>query len=184
MSFVTKFSGKGRQLRVAFHEGSDAISDKPGLMELLAEVAGTVLLLLNAAVGLAWLPFTRRKSYAANAKLQFQDRAPLALGSESQPHPVWVLLDTSFRYYDMSDSFCDMLGLQRADLIGRSAEDTTPAGFVDFASVRAEIRHYGKKTGFWVYLRRDGRYVLVRYLIRIRADHMADLYLEPLPVAS
>jgi PAS domain S-box-containing protein len=84
----------------------------------------------------------------------------------------------------MSESFCEMLGLQRADLIGRSAEDITPADFVDLAAVREEIRRCEKKIGFWIYIRRDGRYVLVRYSIRVRADRMADLYLEPFPMAS
>jgi PAS domain S-box-containing protein len=84
----------------------------------------------------------------------------------------------------MSASFCEMLGLARSELIGRSAEDITPADFVDFEAVRAEVRRFGKKSGFWVYLRRDGRYVLVRYSLHVRKDHMADLYVEPLPVAS
>jgi len=183
---VRKFRNKGTQFRAAFHEGSDAISQRPGLVGSIAEIAGTLLVLMNALVGLAWLPFSRRKSHPSPAglRLEFQDRASSAFGSEQQPSRVWVLLDTDFRYRDMSTSFCEMLDLRRADLIGRTAEDITPADFVDFESVRDEIRRFGRKTGFWIYLRRDARYVLVRYSIRVRADHMADLYLEPLPMAS
>ncbi len=173
----------------AFHEGSDAIGGNAGLPELLAEIAAILLMCLNAAVGLVSLlwPFSRKHPGRVSSdrkRLLPNDPMRSALTKEPQPHTVWVLLDSNFRYRDMSASFCELLALDRADLMGRSAEDFTPAGFVDLDAVRAEVRRFGGKTGFWVYLRRDGRFVLVRYSIRVRKDRMADLYLEPLPVAS
>ena len=173
---------------VAFHEGSDALGDKSGFTELLAEIAGILFMCLNAALGLVSLlwPFSRKHRRVSSDRMRLlpNDLMSSALTKEPQPHTVWVLLDSNFRYRDMSESFCELLALERPDLIGRSAEDFTPAGFVDLEAVRAEVRRFGVKTGFWVYLRRDGRFVLVRYSIRVRNDRMAELYLEPLPVAS
>ncbi len=189
MNVANKLRNKGMRFSVAFHEGSDALGDKPGFAELLAEIAGTLFMCLNAALGLVSLlwPFSRkhpRRTSSDRKRLLPSDRATSALDKEPQPHTAWVLLDSNFRYRDMSASFCELLALDRANLMGRSAEDFTPAGFVDLDAVRAEVRRFGVKTGFWVYQRPDGRFVLVRYSIRVRKDRMAELYLEPLPVAS
>jgi PAS domain-containing protein len=118
-------------------------------VEFLAEIAGTLLFFLNAPTGWAWLPFRRRTSYPATAdvKLDFGIEAVRPSGANRNHILCGFLLDTSFHYCDMSESFCEMLGLQRADLIGRSAEDITPADFVDLAAVREEIRRCGKKIG-------------------------------------
>jgi PAS domain S-box-containing protein len=188
MNVVNKIRNKGMRFSAAFHEGSDALGGDAGLPELLAEIAGILLMCLNAVLGLLSLlwPFSRKHPRRVSSdRMRLLPNDPMsALTDEPQPHTVWVLLDSNFRYRDMSASFCELLALNRADLIGRSAEDFTPAEFVDLEAVRAEVRMFGGKTGFWVYLRRDGRFVLVRYSIRVRKDSMAELYLEPLPVAS
>jgi hypothetical protein len=166
MNVVNKIRNKGMRFSAAFHEGSDALGGDAGLPELLAEIAGILLMCLNAVLGLLSLlwPFSRKHPRRVSSdRMRLLPNDPMsALTDEPQPHTVWVLLD----------------------LIGRSAEDFTPAEFVDLEAVRAEVRRFGGKTGFWVYLRRDGRFVLVRYSIRVRKDSMAELYLEPLPVAS
>lgn len=185
MNLARTFRNKGTQFSVAFREGSDEISDKPGAVEFLAEIAGTLLCFLNALMGWAWLPFRRRTSHPAIAdvKLDFGIEAVRPYGANRNHILCGFYWTRAFITVTCRSLFatCSVFSVR---ISSAEAEDITPADFVDLAAVREEIWRCGKKIGFWIYIRRDGRYVLVRYSIRVRADRMADLYLEPLPMAS
>ncbi len=170
----------------ALQEGADAVEEHGALTGFLADIIGLLMIGLNALLGLALLlwPFRSKNHNQQEGNPSTAGQRTGDFREPSDHDRLWVLLDSSFRYADMSPSFGQMLGFSRSELIGRTAEYVTPPDFVNFPKLREEIRSAGRKSGYWVYRRRDGRFVLVRYDLTMRSDGMADLYLEPLPVAS
>jgi hypothetical protein len=80
MNVVRKFKNKGTQFSVALHEGSGAVSDKPGFIEFLAEVAGSLLMSANALLGLAlsFFPSGGKNSRAVPGDLELERTIHLA----------------------------------------------------------------------------------------------------------
>jgi PAS domain S-box-containing protein len=158
------------QLRTMIRERADACTPNPFLKPLVY-LGGLGLLALDTLLSLATLPrpSTRREG---------RERR------EDSSYPIWVKLDSNFRYVDMSPEFCTLLAFSRSELIGRSAEYITPPDFTNIQAVRAEIRRNRKKKGFWIYRRSDGKLVLVQYAMRLHSDNMADLLIAPASLAS
>jgi PAS domain S-box-containing protein len=157
------------QFETIFREGADATAPHT-ILEFLASVVGVGLLSLNTLIALAMLPWSSQRREGHKRR-------------EGSSDPIWVKLDSDFRYVDMSPEFCEFLGFSRSQLIGRSAEYVTPDDFANIEVVRDEIRRGRRKKGFWIYRRSDGKLVLVQYEIRVRPDNMADLIIAPVDLS-
>jgi PAS domain S-box-containing protein len=158
-------------LRVKFgsvlREGADGTNPNP-VVELIIDVAGLLLLSLNALLSLVLLPWS-------NGRAKGQPGREL----QEPTKPIRVLLDSDFRYVDMDPEFCELLGLSKVELVGKNAEYVTPADFCNLLEFREQVRNLGEKDGFWLYRRGDGSLVLVHYSIAVRRDNMADLLVTP-----
>jgi PAS domain S-box-containing protein len=163
------FAQARTQFGTILREGSDATAPHP-ILEFLASVVGVGLLSLNTLIALAMLPWSSKRRKGNRRR-------------EGSSNPIWVKLDSDFRFVDMSPEFCKFLGFPRSQLIGRSAEYVTPDCFANIEVVRDQIRHDRKKKGFWICRRSDGKPVLVNYEIRVRPDNMADLIIDPVDLS-
>ena len=157
---------KGR-FGTVLREGADR-TNPPLVLEFVTDLLGLWMLALNALLSLVLLPWSSRRG---KGLLQQQRQA--------RTEPIRVLLDSKFRYADMDSEFCELLGLSKAELIGKDAEYVTPIDFCNISEFRKQVRLIGKKDGFWMYRRVDGNLVLVHYSIEIRRDNMADLLVTP-----
>jgi PAS domain S-box-containing protein len=165
--FFSRNSTRLRQeFATALREGGDSIVSNR-VVHFLADVVALVLLSLNTVLSVALLPWRPRRRKVT----------PPRRGSSD---PIWALLDLEFRYRDMSPRFCELLGFSRSELVGKSVEYVTPPDFTNIQAMKDEVRRRRKKNGFWLYRRRDGHLVLVRYAIVLRSDNMADLKIDPI----
>lgn len=124
------------------------------------------MLIMNTLGGIAILPWSHT--------IQKQKR---------QEHPsgmIWAMLDSNFRYVDMSPEFCTLLGFTRSQLIGRGLDSVTPEGFIDVQAFTDEIRRVRKRAGVWTYRRSDGTRVRALYRMEIGPNKMTDWVITPL----
>ena len=148
-------------------EGAERTNPNP-VVELITDVAGLLLLSLNALLSLVLLPWSHGR---ANKKPEREHQEPTK--------PIRVLLDSEFQYVDMDPEFCELLGRSKSELIGKDAEYVTPIDFCNIHEFRQQVRLRGKEDGYWLYRRKDGGLVLVDYSITVRPDNMVDLLVTP-----
>lgn len=97
------------------------------------------------------------------------------LDSDSSPafvvKPEFVtLVDTDRKFVEVSDSFCQLLGYRREELIGKPYDDVTAPNTNDIPTVFRLFMKQGYMHGLWLLASRRGTRVLVRYESRIRPD--------------
>jgi PAS domain-containing protein len=91
-------------------EGADGTNPNP-VVELITDVAGLLLLSLNALLSLVLLAWSHGR---AKGQPERERQEPTK--------PIRVLLDSDFRYVDMDPEFCELLGLSKVELVGKDAD--------------------------------------------------------------
>lgn len=81
-----------------------------------------------------------------------------------------TVVDGDRRYVEVSDSFCQLLGYRREELIGKRYDDLTAPGTNDIPSVFRLFVSQGYMQGLWVLVSRTGTRILVRYEAWVRSD--------------
>jgi PAS domain S-box-containing protein len=96
---------------------------------------------------------------------------------ESEPPPDFAVkpdfitvVDTDRKFVEVSDSFCQLLGYRREELIGKPYDDVTVPNTNDIPTVFRLFMKQGYMHGLWMLASRRGTRVLVRYESRIRPD--------------
>src|SRR5580693_8047074 len=87
---------------------------------------------------------------------------PLATQPKKEPEFV-TLVDSDRRYVEVSESFCQLVGYRREELIGRRYDELTAPDTSDIEGVFALFSRLGYMQGLWVLVTRRGTRVLVRY---------------------
>jgi PAS domain S-box-containing protein len=81
-----------------------------------------------------------------------------------------AVVDGDRRYVEVSDTFCQLLGYRREELIGKRFDDLTAPGTNDIPSVFRLFVSQGYMQGLWVLVSRTGTTILVRYESWVRSD--------------
>src|SRR5882724_11104929 len=98
-----------------------------------------------------------------------REEATAHFGSSINP-AYTTLVDGDRRYIEVSDSFCQLVGYGREELIGKRYEDLTVPGTNDIPTVFRLFVRNGYMHGLWMLRHRDGTPILVRYESWVRPD--------------
>jgi PAS domain S-box-containing protein len=89
-----------------------------------------------------------------------------------------TLVDIDRRFVQVSDSFCELMGYSREELIGKKYDDFTAPGTTDIGSVYTLFSKVGYMHGLWMFVSREGRRILVRYESWLRPDEKIEGHME------
>ena len=81
-----------------------------------------------------------------------------------------TVVDGDRRYVEVSDSFCQLVGYRREELIGKRYDDLAAPGTNDIPSVFRLFVSQGYMQGLWVLVSRTGTRILVRYESWVRSE--------------
>ena len=113
---------------------------------------------------------TRRSVKALRQELE-------VLQFEVKPQYVTVV-DRDRRYVEVSDSFCQLVGYQREELVGKRYDDLTAPNTNDIPTVFGLFQKLGYMHGPWLLVNREGTRILVRYESWIRPDSYIEGHME------
>ena len=96
---------------------------------------------------------------------------------EVEPQYVTVV-DSDRRYVEVSDSFCQLVGYQREELVGKRYDDLTAPNTNDIPTVFGLFQKLGYMHGLWLLVSREGTRILVRYEAWLRPDSYIEGHME------
>ena len=96
---------------------------------------------------------------------------------EVKPQYVTVV-DSDRRYVEVSDSFCQLVGYQREELVGKRYDDLTAPNTNDIPTVFGLFQKLGYMHGMWMLVSREGTRILVRYESWLRPDSCIEGHME------
>jgi PAS domain S-box-containing protein len=89
-----------------------------------------------------------------------------------------AVVDFDRRYVRVSDSFCQLLGYESEELIGKRYDDITAPKTADIAATFTLFKNLGYMYGLWMLVHRTGKRILVRYESWLRADSFIETNME------
>ncbi len=92
-----------------------------------------------------------------------------------------TVVDGDRRYVEVSDSFCQLVGYGRDELIGKRYDDLTAPFTNDIPIVFRLFVSLGYMHGLWMLMDRTGNIVLVRYESWVRSDCYIQSKMELVP---
>jgi PAS domain S-box-containing protein len=99
--------------------------------------------------------------------------------SSCEVTPEFVtIVDSDRRFVQVSDSFCQLLGYRREELIGKPYDNVTAPNTNDIQTVFNLFAKQGYMHGLWMLASRRGTHVLVRYESWIRPDSYIEGHME------
>jgi len=81
-----------------------------------------------------------------------------------------VVVDSDRKYVEVSDSFCQLVGYQREELLAKRYDDLTAPNTNDIPKVFGLFARQGYMHGLWMLVSREGTRILVRYEAWLRPD--------------
>ena len=112
---------------------------------------------------------------AQSAVNEFRDE----LKARRQVRPAYrTVVDCDRRYIEVSDSFCELLGYQPEELIGRRYDEVTVPATSDIPTVYRQFTALGRLHGLWMLLDRAGTRILVQYEAWARSDSYIESNME------
>ncbi len=96
---------------------------------------------------------------------------------EVKPQYVTVV-DSDRRHVEVSDSFCQLVGYQREELVGMRYDDLTAPNTNDVPTVFGLFQKLGYMHGMWMIVSREGTRILVRYESWLRPDSYIEGHME------
>jgi PAS domain S-box-containing protein len=94
-----------------------------------------------------------------------------------EPQYVTVV-DSDRKYIEVSDSFCQLVGYLREELVGKRYDDFTAPHTNDILKVFALFVRQGYMHGLWLLITRGGTRILVRYEAWLRPDSYIEGHME------
>ena len=135
----------------------------------------------------------KRKPYAQPRVIRYESKAEYpertrsivktlrqelgVLQFEVEPQYVTVV-DSDRRYVEVSDSFCQLIGYQREELVGMRSDDLTAPNTNDIPTVFGLFQKLGYMHGLWLLVSREGTRILVRYESWLRPDSYIEGHME------
>ena len=117
----------------------------------------------------------KKKPYAPPQVLRYESQAKMPSEVEGQlgfhvAPDFTTVVDTDRRYIEVSDSFCELLGYRRDDLLGKTYDEFSAPATNDIPTVFHLFIRNGYMHGLWMLLHRRGTPILVRYEAWVRPD--------------
>jgi PAS domain S-box-containing protein len=117
--------------------------------------------------------------WARDAVKSIREEFGATSSSPCEVKPEFVtVVDSDRRFVQVSDSFCQLLGYRREELIGRPYDDVTAPNTNDIQTVFNLFAELGYMHGLWMLASRRGTHVLVRYESWIRPDSNIEGHME------
>jgi PAS domain-containing protein len=101
--------------------------------------------------------------------------------TESRPRvaPVYkTVVDSDRKYVWVSDTFCELLGYKREELVGKQYDDVTAPTTADIPLTSSMFQTLGYMHGLWMLIHRTGERILIRYEAWLRADSLVESNIE------
>jgi PAS domain S-box-containing protein len=105
------------------------------------------------------------KSAAEALRKEAQGEYPLQV-----PPDYTTVVDMDRKYLEVSDSFCDLVGYSREELIGKTYDDISAPSTHDIPIIFRLFIKNGYMHGLWMLVHRRGTHILVRYEAWVRPD--------------
>jgi PAS domain S-box-containing protein len=81
-----------------------------------------------------------------------------------------TVVDGDRKFVEVSESFCQLIGYRREELIGVRYDDLTALGTNDIPTVFRLFASLGYMHGLWMLVARTGATIIVRYEAWVRSD--------------
>jgi PAS domain-containing protein len=89
-----------------------------------------------------------------------------------------TVVDQDRTYVDVSQSFCDLVGYKREELIGTRYDHLTALNTADIPATYNLFTKLGQMQGLWVLIHRTGYRILIRYEAWLREDTFIESKIE------
>jgi PAS domain S-box-containing protein len=89
-----------------------------------------------------------------------------------------TVVNSDRKYVEVSDSFCQLVGYQREELLGMRYDDLTAPNTNDIPSVYSLFSKLGYMHGLWLLVSHGGTRILVRYESWLRPDSYIEGHME------
>ncbi len=85
--------------------------------------------------------------------------------------PIYTtVIDSDRKYVEVSESFCELVGYKKEDLIGLRYDDLTALNTTDIQTTYTLFDNLGYMHGLWMLVHRTGYRILIRYEAWLRPD--------------
>ncbi len=121
-------------------------------------------------------PHAKKKPYARPSFKTLRQELEAAQ-FEVEPQYITVV-DRDRKYVEVSDSFCQLVGYQREELVGMRYDDLTAPNTNDIPTVFGLFQKLGYMHGLWLLVSREGTRILVRYEAWLRPDSYIEGHME------
>jgi PAS domain S-box-containing protein len=103
----------------------------------------------------------------------------LRLFSRCDVKPEYTtVVDIDRKYVEVSDSFCQLVGYRREELLGMRYDELTAPDTNDIPGVYSLFSELGYMHGLWLLVSRGGTRILVRYESWLRPDSRIEGHME------
>lgn len=117
--------------------------------------------------------------YPARTRLIVQSLRQELAAPKFEVEPQYItVVDSDGKYVEVSDSFCQLVGYQREELVGKRYDDLTAPHTNDIPKVFALFARQGYMHGLWLLVSRGGSRILVRYESWLRPDSYIEGHME------
>jgi len=133
------------------------------------------------------IPYTPPRLVQYESEADYPDRTRDIVQSLRQqlevPHftvapQYFTVVDSDRKYVEVSDSFCQLLGYEREELVGKRYDDLTAPNTNDIPTVFGLFQRLGYMHGLWMLVSRKGTRILVRYEAWLRPDSYIEGHME------
>ena len=109
----------------------------------------------------------------------FQNDLEVSGPSKPRAAPIYTtVVDSDRRYVWVSDNFCELLGYNSDELIGKRYDEVTAPATSDIPVTSSMFKKLGYMHGLWMLIHRTGERILIRYEAWLRADSLVESKIE------
>jgi PAS domain S-box-containing protein len=109
----------------------------------------------------------------------FQNDLEVSGPSKPRVAPIYTtIVDSDRRYVWVSDNFCELLGYNSDELIGKRYDEVTAPTTSDIPVTARMFKKLGYMHGLWMLIHRTGERILIRYEAWLRADSLVESNIE------
>jgi PAS domain-containing protein len=106
------------------------------------------------------------------------DLAALDVAKRQVASTYTTVVDNDRKYVQVSDSFCELLGYNSEELIGKRYDEVTAPKTCEIPAIFNLFKRLGYMQGLWMLVHRTGQRILIRYESWLRADSFIESNIE------
>ena len=91
-----------------------------------------------------------------------------------------IVLDLRGNCLAASEPFCKLLGYSQSSLVGEPVDSFTAPNLLDVPKNLGFVFHYGAMQGLWMFLHKNGSWILVRHDSELFPNLSIQMSLEPI----